>query len=340
MKRYFQILCLSILSIPNLAQSVGEENNLFSNSKDTLYIAGFNRLNDFRLHYGSIGSSLRYGSNNQTGTNNTFTYFNNVNDILGIGLTYKIIDFDIAYSLPDTKLQVDGLQNLKQFRLSGTYYGRRLTIGGYWTDSQGLIISDAGEAFQSSPDVHVIRLGVRITYNFNYARYSFKGAHFQNELQKKSSGGFLARIEPYYRKIGIGVTLVPASLDQPATYGEQTGLRYVSSPGISFFPGYGYTLAIKKGKFFVSPIVLLGGGVAVSAYKGNVEEHVIVNTEWAGIAEINAGYNGNRIYIAFRSYYEVRHFNLNPTYFTSSDIKAGITAGYRFGDLEKSIPRF
>ena len=85
---------------------------------------------------------------------------------------------------------------------------------------------------------------------------------------------------------------------------------------------------------------MLGGGVAVSAYKGNVEEHVIVNTEWAGIAEINAGYNGNRIYIAFRSYYEVRHFNLNPTYFTSSDIKAGITAGYRFGDLEKSIPRF
>ena len=186
MKRYFQILCLSILSIPGLAQSVGEENNLFSNSKDTLYIAGFNRLNDFRLHYGSIGSSLMYGSNNQTGTNNTLTYFNNVNDILGIGLTYKIIDFDIAYSLPDTKLQVDGLQNLKQFRLSGTYYGRRLTLGGYWTDSQGLIISDAGEAFQSSPDVHVIRLGVRITYNFNYARYSFKGAHFQNELQKKN----------------------------------------------------------------------------------------------------------------------------------------------------------
>ena len=196
MKLNFQILCLSILSIPNLAQSVDEENNLFSNSKDTLYITGFNKLNDFRLHYGSIGSSLKYGSNNQTETNNTLTYFNNVNDILGIGLTYKIIDFDIAYSLPDTKLQVDGLQNLKQFRLSGTFYGRRLTIGGYWTDSQGLIISDAGEAFQSSPDVHVIRLGASITYNFNYARYSFKGAHFQMNYRKKAAEDFWHALNP------------------------------------------------------------------------------------------------------------------------------------------------
>lgn len=100
---HFQIL-LSIFSIPDVAQSAGEDNNLFSDTKDTRYIAGFNRLNDFRANYGSIGSSLMFGSNNQTGTNNTLTYFNNVNDILGIGLTYKIIDFDIAYSLPDTRL--------------------------------------------------------------------------------------------------------------------------------------------------------------------------------------------------------------------------------------------
>ncbi len=215
-----------------------------------------------------------------------------------------------------------------------------MTIGGYWIDSQGLVITDAAESYESSPDVRLVRVGLRFTFNFNPTRYSFKGANFQNELQQKSSGSFLLRFEPYYRKNGIGTILTPSALDNTATYGDQAGLPYVSSPGLTVLPGYGYTLAIKNGKFFVSPIILVGGGVAVSAYKGNVEEHVIVNTEWAAIAEINTGYNGNRIYVSLRSYYETRRFNLNPSYFTSSNIKVGITARYRFVYLEKSIPRF
>lgn len=40
---------------------------------------------------------------------------------------------------------------------------------------------------------------------------------------------------------------------------------------------------------------MIGDGVAVSAYKGNVAEQAIVNTEWAGVAVLNMGYNGNRI---------------------------------------------
>ena len=334
------IFCLSFVSLSLLAQpgDVGEKTS--SNNSDTLYIVAFTKRNDVRVHYGSNGSSLVYGSKNQTGSSTTTNFYNNVNDVLGFGLSYKIIDFDFAYSLPKTQLLDEGLQNLKQFRLSGTYYGRRLTIGGYWIESQGLIISDAAERFQSSPDVDLIRLGLRFTFNFNPKRYSFKGANFQKELQKKSSGAFLVGLEPYYRKIGVGATLVPSSLDNAMTYGEQTGLRYVTSPGVIVLPGYGYNVAIKDGKFFVSPIVMIGGGVAVTAYKGNVAEHVIVNTEWAGMAILNMGYNGDRVYVALRSYYEVRYFKLHPSDFTSSDIRIGITAGYRFGDIEKSIPRF
>lgn len=99
--------------------------------RDTLYILAFTKQNDISVHYGSNGSSLAHGSKNQTENYTTTNFYNNVNDVLGFGLTYKIIDFDLYYSLPTTQLQEEGLQNLEQFRLSGTYYSRRLAIGGW-----------------------------------------------------------------------------------------------------------------------------------------------------------------------------------------------------------------
>ena len=333
-----QIFWLLTLNIAVFGQPTETKNT--SDKPDSTYIAQPSWHNDFRVLYGTKGSSLVYGSKNQTGNSTSTSFYNNVIDVVGFGATYKFIDFDLAFSLPQTKLLDEGLQNLKQFRLSGSYYGRKLIIGGYWTDSQGLVIADAAGEFQSSPDVHLVRIGLQFTYNFNSTRYSFKAANFQNELQRRSSGSFLLRAEPFYRKIGVGVTLVPSSRDIAVTYGDQVGLHYVSSPGISILPGYGYNFVWKSGKYFVSPIVMAGAGVAVSAYRGPVAEHVVLNTEWMGMATLNMGYNGSRMYVVLRSYYEMRYFQLNPSYFTTAEIRVGITAGYRFGDLEKFIPGF
>ena len=92
------IFCLSFVSLSLLAQpaNVGEKTS--SNNSDTLYIVAFTKRNDIRVHYGSNGSSLVYGSKNQTGSSTTTNFYNNVNDVLGFGLSYKIIDFDFAYS--------------------------------------------------------------------------------------------------------------------------------------------------------------------------------------------------------------------------------------------------
>ena len=50
------------------------------------------------------------------------------------------------------------------------------------------------------------------------------------------------------------------------------------------------------------------------------------------------GYNGPRWYAAFRSSFEYNYFLLDPSYFQTSDLKLGLTVGYRFNYFEKFLP--
>lgn len=165
------------------------------------------------------------------------------------------------------------------------------------------------------PSLDMLSLGVPFTYYFNHERYSFRAAAFQSELQRRSAGSFLARIEPFYRRLGVATPIVPAGLDVPAIYGEQAGLSYAYAPGVVVMPGYGYNLSAGDGRWFVSTMIFAGGGVAVNVFKGNAGERTSVNAEWRGSAMVNVGYNSTRIYAAFRSTYDLNYFLLDPSYF-------------------------
>ena len=303
---------------------------------DSIYILRFTRKNDFRVSYISQRTSLGYGTKVE-GTKVNMAMYNNVSDMLGFGLTYKFIDFDLAFSLPQSHFQDTGLQNLTQFRLSGTYTSRKYLIRGYYFKSDGMVAVDEADQFKSSPDVSMVNAGIQFTYCFNFSRYSLRAATLQNELQHRSAGTFMIRTEPFYRKLGVGTVLVPTALDVPSLYGEQVGLRYAYAPGLMVLPGYGYTWAMGE-KFFVSPMIFLGTGLAVNVYKGDAGERTSINSEWEGSMTLNMGYNGPRTYAAIRSSFEMHYFMLDPSYFTTSNLKINLTIGYRFVSWEKSLP--
>ena len=305
---------------------------------DSTYILRYCLENDIRILYGGQGSSLAYGSDKKEDNLTNNSYYNNVSDLIGFGLTYKVIDFDLSFSLPKVHLLEEDRQNLSQFRLSGSYTGRKFAARGFYSESKGVIVTDQAAEFSSSPDVHLVFMGVQLTYYFNFRRYSFRAASFQNELQRKSAGSFLIRVQPFYRSIGMKSPLVPSELDLPETYGEQVGLQYVKSPGVLIMPGFGYNFAAFNGKLFVSPIVFLGGGFAVNVYRAEDGQHTLFNTEWAASAALNVGYNGKKVYASVRGLYEAGYFKLKPSYFTTNDVKIGLTVGLRFGHLEKFIP--
>jgi hypothetical protein len=103
-------------------------------------------------------------------------------------------------------------------------------------------------------------------------------------------------------------------------------------------PGYGYNLAVRDGRFFVSPIIFLGPGLTINGYKAADGKHSFLNIEWAGSFALNVGYNGVKAYATLRAAYDVAYFKLDPSYFTSSDVKVTLSLGWRFSHFENFIP--
>ena len=246
-------ICLNCIAVAQTSSSI-EAGLHAPTDADSLYVLKFDRINDFRVMYGTQGSSLGYGTKRE-GTQINSAVYNNVADLVGFGLTYKWIDFDYAFSLPKTTLQNVGLQNLQQYKLAGSYTSRKFIVRGYYLNSSGVIAEDEQGKFKSSPDINMEYVGIQYTHCFNFNRYSLRAAAVHYELQRRSAGSFLLRGEPFYRRIGVGNSLVPAAQDTPALYGEQAGLRYAYAPGLLIMPGYGFTWAMRGGKYFVSPMV-------------------------------------------------------------------------------------
>jgi len=343
--------CLIIITVIGLISHANAQRSLDSMSRrpirsliyapgdaDSTYILRYRLQNDIRLIYGAQGTNLSYGSTNENNEIINSSLYNNVNDLMGFGLTYKFIDFDLTYSLKNVQLLEEDRQNLSQFRVAYSYTMRRLAVRGYFLDSKGVIVEGTKDKFESDADVHQMKIGAQVTYFFNFRRYSYRAANFQNELQSKSAGSFLIRVEPFYRSLGMETPMVPPDLDVAAVYGQQEGLKYVKTPGVLVMPGYGYNWAISGGKFFISPIVFFGSGLAVNIYRADDGKHTFLNREWGGSLAINMGYNGARMYATLRGLYEAGYFRLNPSYFTTNELKITLTVGVRFDHLESFIP--
>jgi hypothetical protein len=302
---------------------------------DSSYIMRYTREDDIRLIYGGQGSNISYGSMNDGDALFDDALYHNVNDLAGFGLTYKFIDFDLTFSLRNVNALDDERQNLSQFKLAYSYTMRKFAVRAYFSDAKGVIVEQTKGDTESDPDVHLVKVGAQVTYYLNNRNYSYRAANFQNELQRKTAGSLLVRAEPFYRSLGMHEALIPEDI---ALYGQQAGLEYVRTGGLMVMPGYGYNVAIGGGKFFVSPIVFLGPGVTVNVYKAADAKHTFMNIEWAGSFALNAGYNGPKFYATFRTIYDIGYFNLDPSYFTTSDLKITLTVGWRFNHFETFIP--
>jgi GNAT superfamily N-acetyltransferase len=332
--------CLLILSAfgSATAQNIDSSGLLKVADVDSLYIVKFARPNIIRGFYGTQGTAVQYGSVHKGNPDLNTAMYSNVNDFVGFGLTYKILDADVSFSLPATRLVQQDLQNLSQFRLGLGFTSRNYIVRAFYTDSRGVIAADQEGKFQSTPDIHQYRAGAQFTWIFNSSKYSYRAFMFQDERQLRSAGSFLLRLEPFYRGLGVGSKLVPASLDNVSTYGDMVGLEYLKAPGLLVMPGYGGTIIMADGRFFVSPMVLAGGGVAFNFYKGRAGEFAYTSWELSGSAVLNAGYNGKRLFFNTSFHYDVNYAPVKPAYFLTSNVRMSITLGYRFSNLEKFIP--
>ena len=134
---------------------------------DSTFIRAFVRDNDVRIFYGGQGNRLVLGSLRDGSPGFTKNIYNNTNDFLGIGGTYKWLDGDLSFSLPGTTYLHEERSNLDQFKLSASHTRRKMAYRAYLSDSKGVTVSGNRNEYESPPSVHEMRLGFQATYIFN-----------------------------------------------------------------------------------------------------------------------------------------------------------------------------
>lgn len=303
---------------------------------DSSYIRTFTKRHDIRAFYGAQGNRSVLGSLRDGSPDLTRSVYNNTNDFLGLGLTYKWLDFDASFSLAGTTYLNEERSNLEQFRLSGSYTRRKVAYRGYISDSKGMVISGNEEEYESAPSLHDVRIGVQATIIFNAEKYSYRAALYQSELQTQTAGSFLLRIEPFFRDLGSkGQTMIPEPYDLRSRFDELVGLTYVKAPGLLVMPGYGVTFVSKRSKVFVSPIVLAGAGAAFNQYEADSGKGSYTNMEYAMYFLMNAGYNGSQFYSRVQFTYSAGYSPLQPAYLSNNSMMLTLLAGYRFERIMK-----
>ncbi len=334
------MLLIGLLSLKGNAQdSIRNQDITLLSDTDPSFIKSFSRSNDFRIIGGGLGHVLNYQSSNEQNQRLNLDTYTNVALLTGFGLTYKFIDFDLTFTVKSFQPTNNDIGNLDQFRLLASYTARSNSFRLYVSDSKGVISTNPETDFQSNPSIRLTKWTGQITHIFNYKRFSYRAANFQSELQTKSAGSFLLRFEPFYRELGIqGVALAPDTYDIKAAFEKQAGLDYVNAPGMLLLPGYAYTAVLKDGRYYLSPMILLGTGFAVNTYRSNEGKFNTLNWEYSGALSINTGYNGSLIYTNLRLSSDITYSYLNPSYFTTNELKIFLTLGYRFKHLENLIP--
>jgi hypothetical protein len=322
-------LIVSLFSFQSFSQTAEGTKPL--TDADSVYIRTFSKKNDVRMFYGGQGNRLVLGSLRDGSPDLAKNIYNNTNDFFGVGLTYKWLDGDLSFSLPGTTYLNEERSNLDQFKLSGSYSRRKIAYRAYLSDSKGMVISGNNDEYESTPSLHEFRIGLQATYIFNEQQYSYRAALYQGEVQMKTAGSFLLRLEPFYRSLGkSGAPMVPEPYDTEARFGEQVGLTYVRAPGFIIMPGYGVNFVFSESKLFISPLLLAGAGAAFNNYESAKGTGTHFNMEYKAHFMLNAGYNGSLFYSRVQFTYGVGYSVIEPAYLTSTDLGVAVLAGFRF----------
>ncbi|WP_336516272.1 DUF4421 family protein [Pollutibacter soli] len=305
---------------------------------DPRYIGKFTRANEVRGFFRAQNSRLEFGSLKEISRLSNRGYFKNTTDQIGLGVTYKIINLDLSFSLPN-KRKLDSIyQDVKQFRLAFSYTGRKFGFRYYLTQGRGLVVGDPLKRFYSNPDVSMFKTGAQMIYIFNEDRYSLRASFLQNEIQRKTAGSFLAKADLFYYNLKTPTGLVTPDKDLEPLYGNQVGLKYLRGPGLLMMPGYGMNFTFFDGQLYVSPVLFVGAGMAYNFYTASSGSHNKMNLLLGAAGQVNFGYNTPGLYTNFNISHETTHISLNPSFISDTDFRFVMTVGFRFGNLEKVIP--
>jgi hypothetical protein len=229
-------------------------------------------------------------------------YKPNEHNNLGIGFTYKYLSLNLGFHIPFADKNPDVYGKTRQLDLQTHIYKQKYIIDffgqfyrGFYLDNPSALANYTPGYIIKRPDMRSRDISLQVQYVFNNSQFSYNAPTYQNEIQKKSAGSFIAGAGIFHANARADSSIIPPGLADTAFF---RGQRFTQTGhiGVGASFGYGYTLVIYK-YFFATAIVTGGAGVGYSWLQGPGGSGT---SSWAPKLDVNlrcaVGYNYGRYF--------------------------------------------
>jgi hypothetical protein len=291
---------------------------------DTAYIKDFyNHYIVFRLY-----ESTKFNNYQFADRGNKITYKPNNHNNLGFGFNYKFISVNLGFFVPFLSKDKNKYGTTQTLDLQTHLYLQRFIVDLYGQFYNGYYLANPSSLMPNTigyvlrPDLHTRDISAVVQYVFNYKKYSYNAAYYQNEYQKKSAGSFIAGAGIYHTDAKADSALIsPATVYTNFYEGKQ--FNKIANNSIALSLGYTYTYVYKQ-HFFLTGSLSGGAGLNISVTDNTdtYEKHSRLAPEYNITGRAAAGYNSN-VYFAGVTYVRLVTESGAPFSHTFQDVNAG-----------------
>ena len=303
-------------------------------SVDTTHIRSLLKSNMVETYTGEYATHFNFTSRSDKKSN--YKLVANTSGYAGAYFNYKWLSFKYSWAIPGTWL--DKNTKFHYTSLSFKFTEGNIQFRPFYHSYNGLLIPEKKErrrmTYTPFRDIRVSDAGSDFFYVTNSKKFSFSAASYFSERQVKSAGSLLFMATPMWQRL--------ARQNQP----QQNTTQRVNNAAPNFFlstnkqwgsligrAGYTYNLTFNKGKWSIAPAFLLGGGGLKEINTSDKYLRSVYDMQ----AWVNAGYNGNDFYVYLSGQWGNLQTNLLIKNMHQINTDVSLTAGLRFGNLERKI---
>ncbi len=305
---------------------------------DTTYIYQFKRNFAVRAIIVSKKFNLIIAPKNIFDNNDELkiNYKPNIGYYYGFGGSYRNIYGQILFTIPNSQKSKNEFGSTQHTDFNISFHHDKLNETFFYQKYKGWYATKDYLGNTQNiirEDIELLKTGIRVFYQFN-EQFSIHSVYKQTQLQKKSTGAWIVRLDAYYQRITADSTIL-LTPEQNEYYSEFSSFWKAEYYVLNFQLGYAYNFSFAK-YFFISPFIFAGLGPQQVQYNNSDTKKYAIN--YAANLKVFAGYTRKRFYtgIIYDTQYHFTPTNSATIYTNTPFIQ--FSAGYRF-NLRKNTSK-
>ncbi len=298
------------------------------NTIDSNYIFRYEKRNVIEIYPGI--SSTKFNFTNPGELKNNYSLVANRSGNIGIYIGYKWLSLKYSWAIPGT--QLDKNVKLQYTSLGFSFRIKKWSIRPFFNTYNGLLLPEKPRSRDYKPvrDIKFSDAGVDVYYFFQTKRFSIAAASSFSEKQLNSAGSVFIKLTPMWQKI---------KWQNPSrdiiTDSTTFKLLSLNPEWFSLIArvGYNYNFSFYKGKWSITPAIIIGSGVLKEISTGINHLQLVTDIQ----ASIRGGHNGRTFYYYLNARWGTLQTNLFIKNMQQVNTNFSLTAGWRFHTFRKKI---